>query len=93
MPIGDAPAGALDAVAPYFDEFDEIRTDAVARRRRWWQYDPDSGSVVQQLVDPEEYERLTSRLEDELDRAMLQLVREEDDYIPWEQAKRDLGLT
>jgi len=55
---GDAsrlPAGALDAITPYLDEFDEIRTDAVARQRRWWQFDPDSGEVVQQLVDPEEY--------------------------------------
>jgi len=55
---GDAsrlPVGALDAIAPYFDEFDEIRTDAVARQRRWWQYDAGTGEVVQQLVDPDEY--------------------------------------
>ena len=50
------------------------------------------GKRVAVLVNPEEYERLTSSLEDALDRALLQRAREEDDYIPWEQAKRDLGL-
>ena len=49
------PPGALDAIAGYFDDFDEIRTDSVARQRRWWAFDPDSGEVIQQLVDPEEY--------------------------------------
>ncbi|MCC6437652.1 MAG: DUF3516 domain-containing protein [Acidimicrobiales bacterium] len=55
---GDAsrlPAGALDQVAPYFDEFDELRTDPVARQRRWFSFDASTGEVVQQLVDPDEY--------------------------------------
>lgn len=50
------------------------------------------GKRVAVLVDPDEYERLTSSLEDMLDRALLKLARDEDEYIPWEQAKRDLGL-
>ena len=57
---------------------------AVAMTRR--------GKRVAVLMDPDQYERLTSTLEDALDRALLQLSREEDDYIPWEQAKQDLGL-
>jgi len=55
---GDAsrlPSGLIDAAGPYFAEFGELRTDSVARQRRWWQYDPATGEVVQQLVDPEEY--------------------------------------
>lgn len=50
------------------------------------------GKRVAVLVDPDEYERLTSALEDALDRALLQMARDEDDFIPWEEAKRDLGL-
>ncbi len=55
---GDAarmPPGLADAAAPYFTEFGELRTDAVARQRRWWQFDATTGEVTQQLVDPEEY--------------------------------------
>jgi prevent-host-death family protein len=58
--------------------------DPIAMTRR--------GKRVAVLVDPAEYERLSSSLEDVLDRAMLKLVRDEDDFIPWEQAKQDLGL-
>ena len=49
------PAGVAAAAADYFEEFDELRTDPLARQRRWWHYDADTGEVVQQLVDPEEY--------------------------------------
>ncbi len=49
------PPGALEQLGPYFEEFTEIRTDPVARQRRWWRYDPSSGEVEQQLVDPEEF--------------------------------------
>ncbi|MFN0026774.1 MAG: DUF3516 domain-containing protein, partial [Acidimicrobiales bacterium] len=49
------PPGALEQIRPYFEEFAEIRTDPVARQRRWWRYDAVSGEVEQQLVDPEEY--------------------------------------
>lgn len=50
------------------------------------------GKRVAILVDPDEYERLNSSLEDVLDRALLRLSREDDEFIPWEQAKRDLGF-
>ena len=50
------------------------------------------GKRVAVLLDPAEYERLTSSLEDALDLAMLKIVREEDDFVPWELAKQDLGL-
>ncbi|MGE3356053.1 MAG: DEAD/DEAH box helicase, partial [Acidimicrobiia bacterium] len=52
---GRLPAGALEAVAPFFDEFDELRTDPVARQKRWFRFDVDTGEVTQQLVDPDEY--------------------------------------
>lgn len=39
------------------------------------------------------FEKLRDDAEDALDRAALALARDEDDYIPWEQVKADLGLT
>ncbi|MGE0171106.1 DUF3516 domain-containing protein, partial [Nocardioides sp.] len=36
-------------------EFDELRTDPVARQKRWFRFDVDTGEVTQQLVDPDEY--------------------------------------
>lgn len=38
------------------------------------------------------FERLLDDAEDALDRAELALARDEDEYIPWEQVKTDLGL-
>ena len=51
------------------------------------------GRVVAVVVDPVVFERLLDDAEDALDRAELALARDEDDYIPWEQVKADLGLT
>lgn len=79
IPVSEAREALADVI-----ESTGKRQKAVAITRR--------GKRVAVIVDPEEYERLTSRLEDELDRAMLQLVREEDDYIPWEEVKAELGL-
>lgn len=78
-----AVSEARERLAEIIDEAQRER-EAVAVTRR--------GRRVAVLVDPDEYERLTSSLEDALDRALLQLARDEDDYIPWEQAKQDLGL-
>lgn len=50
------------------------------------------GQRVAVIVDSEAYERLVSDAEDALDRAELKLPRVDDDYIPWDEVKADLGL-
>ena len=50
------------------------------------------GQRVAVIVDSEAYERLVSDAEDALDRAELKLARADDDYIPWDEVKADLGL-
>ena len=45
------------------------------------------------ILDPRLYERLVEDAEDSLDRAELRAAREEDDYVPWDEVKADLGLT
>ena len=51
------------------------------------------GRAVAVVVDPVVFEKLLDDAEDALDRAELALARDEDDYIPWEQVKADLGLS
>ena len=51
------------------------------------------GRRVAVIVDAEDYDDLVERAEDIADRAELQAAREEDDFIPWEQVKAELGLT
>lgn len=51
------------------------------------------GRAVAVVVDPAVFERLVDDAEDALDRAELALARDEDDYVPWEQVKVDLGLS
>ena len=50
------------------------------------------GKPVAVVVDPAVFQRLVEESEDAADRAELHRAREEDDYIPWEQVKTDLGL-
>lgn len=50
------------------------------------------GKPVAVVVDPALFERLLSDAEDALDRAELAIAREEDDYVPWDQVKAELGL-
>lgn len=50
------------------------------------------GRAVAVVVDPVVFEKLLDDAEDALDRAELSRARDEDDYIPWEQVKADLGL-
>ena len=50
------------------------------------------GQRVAVIVDSGAYERLVSDAEDALDRAELKLARADDDYIPWDEVKADLGL-
>lgn len=51
------------------------------------------GRAVAVVVDPVVFEKLLDDAEDALDRAELALAGDEDDYIPWEQVKADLGLS
>ncbi len=51
------------------------------------------GRRVAVILDPAEYERIIDELEDAVDRAELRVAREEDDYVPWEEVKTELGLT
>lgn len=51
------------------------------------------GRAVAVVVDPVVFEKLLDDAEDALDRAELALARLEDDDIPWEEIKADLGLS
>lgn len=68
------------------DAIDQARTthEPVVLTRR--------GRRVAVLVDAEDYARMSELVEDALDRAELDAARTEDDYVPWEQVKADLGL-
>ena len=50
------------------------------------------GKPVAVVVDPAVFERLLRDAEEALDRAELAIARDEDDYVPWDQVKADLGL-
>ena len=50
------------------------------------------GRPVAVVVDPKVFERLLDDAEEALDRAELSLAREQEDYVPWEQVKAELGL-
>jgi prevent-host-death family protein len=50
------------------------------------------GHRVAVLVDAASYDALVESAEDAIDRAELEAARLEDDYVPWEEVKADLGL-
>jgi prevent-host-death family protein len=50
------------------------------------------GRRVAVIMDADAYERLVEVAEDALDRRELQAARDDDDYIPWDEVKADLGL-
>lgn len=52
-----------------------------------------AGRVVAVVVDPVVFEKLLQDAAVALDRAELAIARDEDDYIPWEQVKVDVGLS
>ena len=51
------------------------------------------GRRVAVVLDPDVFERLVEAAEDAEDRAELRAAREEDDYVPWDEVKAELGLT
>ena len=68
------------------DAIDQARTshEPVVLTRR--------GRRVAVLVDADDYARMSDLAEDALDRAELEAARTENDYVPWEQVKAELGL-
>lgn len=50
------------------------------------------GRPVAVILAPEVYENLIAEADEAMDRAALEVARAENDFIPWEQAKVDLGL-
>ena len=50
------------------------------------------GRRVAVILDTEIYEGLLADAEDAMDRAELRAARAEDDYVPWEEVKAELGL-
>lgn len=50
------------------------------------------GRRVAVIVAADVYETLVDAAENALDRADLEVARTDNDYVPWEQVKADLGL-
>jgi prevent-host-death family protein len=50
------------------------------------------GRRVAVIVDADRYDALVDAAEDAIDRAELEAARAEDDYVPWDEVKADLGL-
>ena len=51
------------------------------------------GRPVAVVLDHQTFEHLMEASEDALDRAALAQARDDDDVVPWEQVKTDLGLS
>lgn len=50
------------------------------------------GRRVAVIVDADTFDRIVEAAEDADDRQELRAARDEDDYVPWEEVKADLGL-
>lgn len=50
------------------------------------------GRRVAVILDSDAYDRLLDEAEDAIDRAELRAARTENDFIPWNEVKADLGL-
>ena len=79
-----AVSAARDHLADAIDE---------ARRSGEPVYVTRRGKRVAVLMDSEAFERLVEAAEDAIDRVELAAAREEDDYVPWDEVKADLGLS
>jgi prevent-host-death family protein len=51
------------------------------------------GRPVAVVLDHQAFECLVEASEEALDRAALAQVRQDNDHVPWEQVKTDLGLS
>jgi prevent-host-death family protein len=63
-----------------------------ARRSREPVYVTRRGRRVAVIVDADIYDEIIEDAEDALDRRELEAAREEDDFVPWDEVKADLGL-
>jgi len=79
MPVSEA----RDRLADVIDQARTSHEPVVLTRR---------GRRVAVIVDAEDYARMSDLVQDALDRAELEAARTENDYVPWEQVKADLGL-
>jgi antitoxin Phd len=79
-----AVSEARDHLAAVIDEARRSGEPAFITRR---------GRRVAVIVDVEAYERVIDAAEDAADRRELEAARDEDDYVPWDEVKADLGLT
>lgn len=50
------------------------------------------GRRVAVIIDAEAFERVVDAAEEATDGRELQAARDEDDYVPWDEVKADLGL-
>ena len=50
------------------------------------------GRQVAVIVDVSDYRALVEAAEDAVDRVELEAARADDDFVPWEEVKNDLGL-
>jgi prevent-host-death family protein len=68
--------------------------DAIEQARRSGEpvYVTRRGRRVAVIVDAEVYERVVESAEDARDRRELQAARADDDYVPWDEVKANLGL-
>ena len=63
-----------------------------ARRSREPVYVTRRGRRVAVILDADLYDQVVEEAEDAIDRRELEAAREEDDYVPWDEVKADLGL-
>jgi antitoxin Phd len=78
-----AVSEARDHLAAVIDEARRSGEPAFITRR---------GRRIAVIVDAEAYERVVDAAEDVADRRELEAARTEDDYVPWDEVKADLGL-
>lgn len=64
-----------------------------ARRTREPVYVTRRGRRVAVIVDAEAFDQLVEAAEEARDRAELDAARRDDDYVPWDEVKADLGLS
>jgi len=50
------------------------------------------GHRIAVIVDADAYDRVVEAAEDAADCRELQAARDEDEYLPWDEVKADLGL-
>jgi prevent-host-death family protein len=50
------------------------------------------GRRVAVIVDSDAYDALVEAVENAIDRSELDAARKDDDFVPWDEVKADLGL-